>query len=167
MPYRPSEPQPNRRTDVTFDYRIADIALAEEGRHAIRLAEHEMPGLMAMRRAYRDSKPLAGLRVAGSLGMTVETAVLIETLVELGADVRWATCNVLSTMDHAAAAVVVGREGTPEEPCGIPVFAWMNLTLDEYWWWAAPGPGGGARGGPGRTRRDALGGEHATPAPTS
>ena len=119
---------------MSFDYRIADINLAEQGRTAIRLAEHEMPGLMALRDRYRDSKPLAGVRVAGSLGMTVETAVLIETLIELGADVRWATCNVLSTMDHAAAAIVTGPDGTPDAPRGIPVFAWMGLTLDEYWW---------------------------------
>lgn len=119
---------------MTFTYRIADISLAERGRTAIHMAEQEMPGLMALRREYADSRPLAGQRVAGSLGMTVETAVLIETLVELGADVRWATCNVLSTMDHAAAAVVVGPHGTPEEPAGVSVFAWMNQTLDEYWW---------------------------------
>ncbi|MCX4692893.1 adenosylhomocysteinase [Streptomyces sp. NBC_01408] len=119
---------------MTFDYRIADISLAAEGRTAIRIAESEMPGLMELRRRYSGSKPLAGVRIAGSLGMTVETAVLIETLIELGADLRWATCNVLSTMDHAAAAIVVGRDGTPDEPRGIPVFAWMNQTLDEYWW---------------------------------
>jgi adenosylhomocysteinase len=119
---------------VTFSYRVADISLAGQGRIEIRLAEHEMPGLMALRRQYTAQKPLAGVRVAGSLGMTVETAVLIETLVDLGADVRWATCNVLSTMDTAAAAIVVGRHGTEAEPAGVPVFAWMDQTLDEYWW---------------------------------
>ncbi|WP_062209133.1 adenosylhomocysteinase [Streptomyces sp. NBRC 109706] len=119
---------------MTFDYRIADISLAEEGRTAIRLAEHDMPGLMAVRREYGPDKPLAGVRIAGSLGMTVETAVLIETLIELGAELRWATCNVLSTMDHAAAAIVCGPNGTPADPQGIPVFAWMGQTLDEYWW---------------------------------
>ncbi|NJC70734.1 adenosylhomocysteinase [Planosporangium thailandense] len=119
---------------MTFTYRIADIQLAEQGRTDIRFAEHEMPGLMAIRREYAGARPLAGAKIAGSLGMTVETAVLIETLVELGADVRWATCNVLSTMDHAAAAVVVGPSGTPERPAGVPVFAWMDQTLDEYWW---------------------------------
>jgi adenosylhomocysteinase len=119
---------------VTFSYRIADIGLAEQGRTDIRFAEHEMPGLMAIRREYAESRPLAGVRIAGSLGMTVETAVLIETLVVLGADVRWATCNVLSTMDQAAAAVVVGPAGTVARPAGVPVFAWMDQTLDEYWW---------------------------------
>lgn len=119
---------------MTFTYRIADISLAEQGRTEIRFAEHEMPGLMALRRQYAGKRPLAGLRIAGSLGMTVETAVLIETLVELGADVRWATCNVLSTMNAAAAAIVVGPHGTVDAPAGVPVFAWMDQTLDEYWW---------------------------------
>ena len=118
----------------TIDYRVADLNLADFGRKEITLAEHEMPGLMAMRERYRDSQPLAGARIAGSLHMTVQTAVLIETLVELGAQVRWASCNIFSTQDHAAAAMVVGRDGTPEEPRGVPVFAWKGETLPEYWW---------------------------------
>src|SRR6476619_2741885 len=116
------------------DYKVADLSLAEFGRNEIRLAEHEMPGLMAMRDQFGESKPLAGARIAGSLHMTVQTAVLIETLVALGAEVRWASCNIFSTQDHAAAAVVVGPEGTPEEPMGVPVFAWKGETLEEYWW---------------------------------
>jgi adenosylhomocysteinase len=118
---------------MTFDYKVADLGLAEFGRKEIRLAEHEMPGLMAMRAQYGDSKPLAGARIAGSLHMTVQTAVLIETLVALGAEVRWASCNIFSTQDHAAAAVVVGPHGTPENPQGVPVFAWKGETLEEYW----------------------------------
>jgi len=118
---------------MTFDYKVADLGLAEFGRKEIRLAEHEMPGLMAMRAQYGESKPLAGARIAGSLHMTVQTAVLIETLVALGADVRWASCNIFSTQDHAAAAVVVGPQGSPEDPQGIPVFAWKGETLEEYW----------------------------------
>jgi adenosylhomocysteinase len=117
-----------------MDFRVADLSLAEFGRKEIRLAEHEMPGLMAMRAQYGDSKPLAGAKIAGSLHMTVQTAVLIETLVALGAEVRWASCNIFSTQDHAAAAVVVGPNGTPEEPKGVPVFAWKGETLQEYWW---------------------------------
>src|SRR6476619_5461629 len=116
------------------DYKVADLSLAEFGRNEIRLAEHEMPGLMAMRDQFGESKPLAGARIAGSLHMTVQTAVLIETLVALGAEVRWASCNIFSTQDHAAAAVVVGPEGTVEEPNGVPVFAWKGETLEEYWW---------------------------------
>jgi adenosylhomocysteinase len=115
------------------DYKVADLKLAEFGRHEIRLAEHEMPGLMALRERYGDSKPLTGARVTGSLHMTIQTAVLIETLTALGARVRWASCNIYSTQDHAAAAVAVGS-GTPEEPKGVPVFAWKGETLDEYWW---------------------------------
>jgi adenosylhomocysteinase len=118
---------------MTFDYKVADLGLAEFGRKEIRLAEHEMPGLMAMRSQYGESKPLAGARIAGSLHMTVQTAVLIETLVALGAEVRWASCNIFSTQDHAAAAVVVGPDGTPENPQGVPVFAWKGETLEEYW----------------------------------
>jgi adenosylhomocysteinase len=121
---------------MTFDYKIADLSLAEAGRHQIRLAEHEMPGLMALRREYADAQPLKGARIAGSLHMTVQTAVLIETLTALGAEVRWASCNIFSTQDEAAAAVVVGA-GTVEEPAGVPVFAWKNETLEEYWWTAA------------------------------
>ncbi len=118
-----------------MDFKVADLSLADFGRAEIELAEHEMPGLMAMRERYGDSKPLAGARIAGSLHMTIQTAVLIETLVALGAEVRWASCNIFSTQDHAAAAVVVGRpEGTAEDPEGVPVFAWKGETLEEYWW---------------------------------
>ncbi len=117
-----------------MDYKVADLSLAEFGRMEITLAEHEMPGLMAMRERYGTSKPLAGARIAGSLHMTVQTAVLIETLVDLGADVRWASCNIFSTQDHAAAAAVVGRDGTVEAPGGVPVFAWKGESLEEYWW---------------------------------
>ncbi|BBX04171.1 adenosylhomocysteinase [Mycolicibacterium moriokaense] len=117
-----------------IDYKVADLSLAEFGRKEIRLAEHEMPGLMALRREYHDVQPLKGARISGSLHMTVQTAVLIETLVALGAKVRWASCNIFSTQDHAAAAVVVGPNGTPEEPKGTPVFAWKGETLEEYWW---------------------------------
>ncbi|HTM26566.1 MAG TPA: adenosylhomocysteinase [Vicinamibacterales bacterium] len=118
-------------------YKVRDLALAELGRKEIRLAEHEMPGLMALRARYKGKHPLAGARVMGSLHMTVQTAVLIETLVELGADVRWVSCNIFSTQDHAASAVVVGRPetgGTPQKPRGTPVFAWKGETLEEYWW---------------------------------
>src|SRR5829696_7233588 len=116
-----------------MDFRVADLSLSTFGRKEISLAEHEMPGLMAMRAQYGESKPLAGAKIAGSLHMTVQTAVLIENLVALGADVRWASCNIFSTQDHAAAAVVVGPEGTVEEPRGVPVFAWKGETLTEYW----------------------------------
>lgn len=117
-----------------LDFAVADLGLHEFGRKEIRLAENEMPGLMALRREYAEAKPLHGARVAGSLHMTVQTAVLIETLVSLGADVRWVSCNIFSTQDHAAAAIVVGPHGTPEEPQGVPVFAWKGETLAEYWW---------------------------------
>ncbi|WP_269938205.1 adenosylhomocysteinase [Arthrobacter sp. HY1533] len=117
------------------DYKVANISLAAAGRHQIRLAEFEMPGLMSLRTEYRDSQPLKGARIAGSLHMTVQTAVLIETLTALGAEVRWASCNIFSTQDEAAAAVVVGS-GTPENPTGVPVFAWKGETLAEYWWTA-------------------------------
>jgi adenosylhomocysteinase len=116
------------------DFKVADLSLAEFGRNEIRLAEHEMPGLMAMRKEYGQSKPLAGARIIGSLHMTVQTAVLIETLVELGAQVRWVSCNIFSTQDHAAAAVAVGPNGTVDNPQGVPVFAWKGETLEEYWW---------------------------------
>ena len=116
-----------------MDYRIADVELAEFGRKEISLAEHEMPGLMAMRAQYGESQPLKGARIAGSLHMTIQTAVLIETLVDLGADVRWASCNIFSTQDHAAAAIVVGK-GTPADPQGVPVYAWKGESLEEYWW---------------------------------
>jgi adenosylhomocysteinase len=116
-----------------MDYQVADLSLAGFGRTEITLAEHEMPGLMAMRERYAASKPLSGARIAGSLHMTVQTAVLIETLVDLGAELRWASCNIFSTQDHAAAAVVVGRHGSVEQPAGVPVFAWKGETLEEYW----------------------------------
>jgi adenosylhomocysteinase len=115
-----------------MDYKVADLSLAEFGRKELTLAEHEMPGLMAMRERYGKDQPLKGARIAGSLHMTIQTGVLIETLTALGADVRWATCNIFSTQDHAAAAVVVG-EGTPDDPQGTPVFAWKGETLAEYW----------------------------------
>ncbi|MEU8797158.1 adenosylhomocysteinase [Spirillospora sp. NPDC048819] len=117
-----------------MDYKVADLSLADFGRREIRLAEHEMPGLMAVRKEYAAAKPLRGARIMGSLHMTIQTAVLIETLVELGADVRWVSCNIFSTQDHAAAAVVVGKDGTVDDPKGVPVFAWKGETLEEYWW---------------------------------
>jgi adenosylhomocysteinase len=116
------------------DFRVADLSLAEFGRKEITLAEHEMPGLMSIRREYADAQPLKGARITGSLHMTIQTAVLIETLTALGADVRWCSCNIFSTQDHAAAAVAVGPEGTPESPQGVPVYAWKGETLEEYWW---------------------------------
>ena len=119
---------------TTLPYKVADLALAEAGRHQLRLAENEMPGLMALREEFGPTQPLAGARIAGSLHMTVQTAVLIETLTALGAQVRWASCNIFSTQDEAAAAIVVGPTGTPEQPAGVPVFAWKGETLDEYWW---------------------------------
>src|ERR1700682_2587592 len=118
-------------------YKVKDLELAEYGRNEIRLAEHEMPGLMALRSEYKAKRPLAGAKIMGSLHMTVQTAVLIETLVELGVDVRWVSCNIFSTQDHAAAAVVGGRPesgGTMQNPKGTPVFAWKGETLEEYWW---------------------------------
>ncbi|MCB0918156.1 MAG: adenosylhomocysteinase [Actinobacteria bacterium] len=130
-----------------FDFKVADLGLADFGRREITLAEHEMPGLMAMREQFGATQPLAGARITGSLHMTVQTAVLIETLTALGAEVRWASCNIYSTQDHAAAAVVVGPDGTPETPAGVPVFAWKGETLPEYWWctqqalvWPGEGP---------------------------
>src|SRR5690242_15463031 len=116
------------------DFKVADLSLAAFGRKEIELAEHEMPGLMALRREFGPSQPLAGKKVAGSLHMTVQTAVLIETLTALGADVRWVSCNIFSTQDHAAAAIVVGPNGTPENPQGVPVYAWKGESLEEYWW---------------------------------
>ncbi len=116
------------------DFRVADVSLADFGRKEIHLAEHEMPGLRALRAEFGPTKPLAGARISGSLHMTIQTAVLIETLVELGAEVRWASCNIFSTQDHAAAAVAVGPTGTPEAPAGVPVFAWKGESLEEYWW---------------------------------
>ncbi|TGN71754.1 adenosylhomocysteinase, partial [Mycobacterium tuberculosis] len=117
-----------------IDFKIADLSLADFGRKELRIAEHEMPGLMSLRREYAEVQPLKGARISGSLHMTVQTAVLIETLTALGAEVRWASCNIFSTQDHAAAAVVVGPHGTPDEPKGVPVFAWKGETLEEYWW---------------------------------
>ena len=116
------------------EFKVADLSLATAGRHQIRLAENEMPGLMSLREEFAATQPLKGARIAGSLHMTVQTAVLIETLVDLGAQVRWASCNIFSTQDEAAAAVVVGRDGTPDAPAGTPVFAWKGETLEEYWW---------------------------------
>ncbi|MEH1014184.1 adenosylhomocysteinase [Micromonospora sp. CPCC 206060] len=116
------------------DYKVADLSLAAFGRKEIQLAEHEMPGLMAIRREFAEAQPLNGARITGSLHMTIQTAVLIETLVALGAEVRWASCNIFSTQDHAAAAIVVGPEGTAEAPAGVPVYAWKGETLEEYWW---------------------------------
>jgi adenosylhomocysteinase len=121
-------------TAAKSDYKVADLGLAAFGRKEIQLAEHEMPGLMATRREYADAQPLKGARITGSLHMTIQTAVLIETLTALGAEVRWASCNIFSTQDHAAAAIVVGPEGTPEDPQGVPVYAWKGETLEEYWW---------------------------------
>src|ERR1700751_1749868 len=119
---------------ITSDFKVADLSLAGFGREEITLAEHEMPGLMAIRREYASQQPLKGARITGSLHMTIQTAVLIETLTALGADVRWCSCNIFSTQDHAAAAVAVGPDGTAEDPRGIPVFAWKGETLEEYWW---------------------------------
>jgi adenosylhomocysteinase len=137
-------------TATRQDFRVADLQLHEFGRNEIRLAEHEMPGLMAIRDEFAHAAPLKGARITGSLHMTVQTAVLIETLVALGAEVRWCSCNIFSTQDHAAAAVAVGRDGTPEDPRGVAVYAWKGETLEEYWWCAeqallwpdAPGPDG-------------------------
>src|SRR6202162_3178939 len=128
-------------------YLVADLSLASFGRKEIQLAEHEMPGLMAIREEYAPSQPLRGARITGSLHMTIQTAVLIETLTAIGARVRWASCNIFSTQDHAAAAVAVGPDGTPDDPRGIPVFAWKGETLEEYWWCTEqalvwPGEGG-------------------------
>jgi len=122
------------RISASQDFRVADLSLAPFGRKEMLLAEHEMPGLMAIRREYASTKPLAGARISGSLHMTIQTAVLIETLTALGAEVRWASCNIFSTQDHAAAAVVVGPDGTEDDPQGVPVFAWKGETLEEYWW---------------------------------
>ncbi len=120
----------------TTDYKVADLSLAAYGRNEIRLAQHEMPGLMQTREEFAATQPLKGARITGSLHMTIQTAVLIETLTALGAEVRWASCNIFSTQDHAAAAVAVGPDGTPEQPSGVPVFAWKGETLEEYWWCA-------------------------------
>jgi adenosylhomocysteinase len=136
------------------DFKVADLSLAEFGRKEITLAEHEMPGLMAIRAEYADSQPLKGARITGSLHMTIQTAVLIETLTALGAKVRWCSCNIFSTQDHAAAAVAVGPEGTPDDPQGVPVYAWKGESLEEYWWcteqvlrWPEDDDGGGHTSG--------------------
>ncbi|MDH4169479.1 MAG: adenosylhomocysteinase [Acidimicrobiia bacterium] len=121
-------------TVTNHDFKVANLSLAGFGRKEIQLAENEMPGLMALRAEFYDSQPLAGARIAGSLHMTIQTAVLIETLTALGADVRWVSCNIFSTQDHAAAAVAVGPEGTVDDPRGVPVFAWKGESLEEYWW---------------------------------
>ena len=121
-------------TAARTDFKVADLTLSAFGRKEIQLAEHEMPGLMATRREYAEREPLKGARITGSLHMTIQTAVLIETLVALGAEVRWASCNIFSTQDHAAAAVVVGPDGTPDDPKGVPVYAWKGESLEEYWW---------------------------------
>ncbi|MEU9109477.1 adenosylhomocysteinase [Streptomyces xanthophaeus] len=125
---------PSQPTADFTDFKVADLSLAAFGRKEITLAEHEMPGLMAIRKEYAAAQPLAGARITGSLHMTVQTAVLIETLTALGAEVRWVSCNIFSTQDHAAAAIAVGPEGTAENPQGVPVFAWKGETLEEYWW---------------------------------
>src|SRR5919199_1170149 len=129
MTIAPSAPAQSRP-----DFKVADLSLADFGRKEITLAEHEMPGLMALRGEFGPSQPLKGARISGSLHMTIQTAVLIETLVALGARVRWASCNIFSTQDHAAAAIAVGPNGTPDNPQGIPVFAWKGESLEEYWW---------------------------------
>jgi adenosylhomocysteinase len=121
-------------TATGSDFKVADLSLAEYGRKEIELAEHEMPGLMSLREKYAGEQPLQGARITGSLHMTIQTAVLIETLTSLGAEVRWASCNIFSTQDHAAAAAVVGPDGTPEDPKGVPVYAWKGESLEEYWW---------------------------------
>ncbi len=142
-------------TATLTDFKVADLNLAAFGRKEISLAEHEMPGLMATRREYAERQPLKGARITGSLHMTIQTAVLIETLVALGAEVRWASCNIFSTQDHAAAAVVVGPTGSPEDPQGTPVFAWKGETLEEYWWCteqALSWPGEHESDGPGPDR---------------
>src|SRR4051812_17869715 len=121
-------------TAAKVDFKVADLSLAEFGRKELELAQHEMPGLMALREKYGAEQPLKGARVTGSLHMTIQTGVLIETLTALGADVRWVSCNIFSTQDHAAAAIAVGPEGTVAEPKGVPVYAWKGETLEEYWW---------------------------------
>ncbi|MDG2161038.1 MAG: adenosylhomocysteinase [Acidimicrobiales bacterium] len=130
----PASSGPSGALPLADDHRVADIALHEFGRNEIRLAEHEMPGLMALRAEFMDQQPLAGARISGSLHMTIQTAVLVETLTILGAEVRWASCNIFSTQDHAAAAVVCGPDGSPDDLRGVPVFAWKGETLEEYWW---------------------------------
>jgi adenosylhomocysteinase len=129
-----TQPTARKTLIADRDFKVADLSLHTFGRKEIDLAEHEMPGLMALRKKYEASQPLAGARITGSLHMTIQTAVLIETLTHLGAEVRWASCNIFSTQDHAAAAIAVGRDGTPDKPRGVPVYAWKGETLEEYWW---------------------------------
>ncbi len=143
--------QPSSQSATAFEFKVRDLGLAEFGRHQMRLAENEMPGLMALREEFGPTQPLKGARIAGSLHMTIQTAVLIETLVALGAQVRWASCNIFSTQDEAAAAVVVGPNGSATDPQGVPVFAWKGETLEEYWWctdrifdWSAEAASAGA-----------------------
>src|ERR1700753_2160501 len=138
-------------TATGSDFKVADLSLADFGRKEITLAEHEMPGWMSIPREYADAQPLKGARITGSLHMTIQTAVLIETLTALGAEVRWCSCNIFSTQDHAAAAVAVGPDGTVDEPQGVPVYAWKGETLEEYWWcteqvlnWPSEGEDGSA-----------------------
>src|ERR1700743_3976896 len=127
-------PPTKGKSDSKLEFKVRNLSEADWGRKEIMLAEQEMPGLMAIREEYAKSQPLKGLRIMGSLPMTIQTAVLIETLAAIGSDVRWCSCNIFSTQDHAAAAVVVGPNGTVENPKGIPVFAWKGETLEEYWW---------------------------------
>src|ERR1700750_770793 len=126
--------QATAKKTAAQDYVVKDIGLADWGRKEIAIAEVEMPGLMATREEFGAKQPLRGARITGSLHMTIQTAVLIETLTHLGAEVRWASCNIFSTQDHAAAAIAVGRDGTPDDPRGVPVFAWKGESLEEYWW---------------------------------
>src|ERR1700759_4716330 len=128
------KPQKSSKSAAELEFKVKDINLAEWGRKEIMLAEQEMPGLMAVREEYAKQQPLKGLKIVGSLHMTIQTAVLIETLSALGAEVRWCSCNIFSTQDHAAAAIAVGPKGTVEKPAGVPVFAWKGETLEEYWW---------------------------------
>src|SRR5436309_3329415 len=129
-----AEPTKATKTAKGLEFKVRDLSLADWGRKEILLAEQEMPGLMAVRAEYAKQQPLKGLKIVGSLHMTIQTAVLIETLTAIGADVRWCSCNIFSTQDHAAAAVAVGPKGTSEDPQGVPVFAWKGETLEEYWW---------------------------------
>ena len=133
MPQTPAATPAQLVDERPLAFEVADLSLAEAGRHQLRLAENEMPGLMSLREEFGPAQPLKGARIAGSLHMTVQTAVLIETLVALGAQVRWASCNIFSTQDEAAAAVAVGPTGTVDAPAGVPVFAWKGETLEEYW----------------------------------
>jgi adenosylhomocysteinase len=135
-------------TESALEFKVADLSLADWGRKEIKMAEIEMPGLMSLRKEYAGAQPLKGARITGSLHMTIQTAVLIETLVDLGAEVRWASCNIFSTQDHAAAAVAIGPDGTADSPAGIPVFAWMGETLAEYWWCTERALDWGDAGGP-------------------